>query len=115
MGDIEEEILNTDSEASEETTIINYRALNCAKARARRQEIYSEKMKQKTEDKLYNNKLDELHKQKIQKLKLLKLLKLEDEINLINEKINRNNPKPTIKEDIIKTEKHPIFSNSYFK
>ena len=113
MGDIEEEIINIDSE---ESTIINYRALNCAKARAKRQDIYFEKIKKNTEEQLYNNKLLELKKERIQQLKLLKLSELQDEINLINEKINRNKPKATIKENIIKTEKQPyIFNNSYFK
>ena len=67
---------------SEEEVVVNYRALNCAKARLKRIQLKNERIANEQEDKVFDDILLNLRKEKVKQKKLLervykmKLIKL---------------------------------------
>lgn len=75
---------------------INYRSLNCAKARAERTKKKNEKLLNYNEEKAYSEVYSNLKKEKRKNIKLLQLAQMSKEVDDIKQQLSKYEVKPTV-------------------
>ena len=71
----------------EEEIVVNWRAVNCAKARLKRVQLKNERLSNEAENKVFDDILLNLRKEKAKQKKLLEIKRIQDEVNKIKQQI----------------------------
>lgn len=72
---------------TEQEVVVNWRAVNCAKARLKRVQLKNERLTDEAENKVFDDILLNLRKEKVKQKKLLEIKRIQDEVNKIKQQI----------------------------